>query len=87
MNGYPGIDMYAIGDPASLQRVGKTLYGGANYYRYDTLSNITGVLDYPFVGPAAEHYHILNSNFDGDTSLHKLNYRLISTDRSQRPRQ
>jgi hypothetical protein len=81
MNGYPAIEMYSAVNPARLIKSGATLLGGADYYRYDTIDVNTSELEFPFKGSAAEHYRILNTNINGDTSLHKFRYRLMSSDK------
>ena len=77
MNGYPSIEMYSNKDPAALQKNGKTLYGGADYFRYDSVTVNTYDLGYPFKGSHAEAYKIINTNINGDTTLHRLNYRRL----------
>jgi hypothetical protein len=74
MNGYPLVEMYSSYDPATLQKFGKTLIGGANYYRYspNDISNFGA--NYIIHGSVTETYKIMSSIFQGDTTVRRLNF-------------
>lgn len=76
INGFPTIEIYSPFDPAFLQKNGVTLFGGADFYRYDTENAPTNeYLGYPFTGRWTERYRILNTNISGDTTVHKLRFK------------
>ena len=78
INGYPTVEMYSNYDLPALQKYGKTLIGGADFYQYDAGQINTQVKDFPLNGMLMNHYKILNTNINGDTSLHKLAYSLVN---------
>ena len=74
LNGNPKIELYSAYSIPELQQLGKTLLGGALFYRYDDVDvNVRPTDDYIGGTPQAV-YRILNTNFQGDTTLHKLSY-------------
>ncbi|HEY4209563.1 MAG TPA: hypothetical protein VGM31_22210, partial [Puia sp.] len=77
MNGYPRIEMFSAYDLASMQTLQKTLIGGADFYQYEATGINTHHQDFPVRGMIKDHYRIINTNFRGDTTLHKLKYRLL----------
>lgn len=78
INGYPNVEMYSSFDLPFLQGNGKTLIGGADFYKYDATEINTHDKDFPVKGTLFDHYKNLNTNIRGDTSLHKFKYTLLS---------
>ncbi len=78
-NGYPIVEMYSSYDLSALQYLGKTLIGGATFYRYDVTDVNTERKDYPLIGIPSAKYINSNTNFKGDTSLHKFRYQPLAT--------
>jgi len=72
MNGYPTIDMFSSYDIPTLVADGKTLIGGANFYRFVAQGIYTHDQDYPLNGAVTPPIRVLNTIIRGDTSLHKL---------------
>jgi len=72
MNGYPTIDMFSSYDIPTLVADGKTLIGGANFYRFVAQGIYTHDQDYPLNGTVTPPIRVLNTIIRGDTSLHKL---------------
>jgi len=86
MNGYPNIEMYGTSKPEALQKNGETLFGSADYYRYDNATLNTNDANFPFrKGLQTEHYKIYNTNIGGEATLHKLSYQLLSSGRQDPP--
>lgn len=74
INGNPKIELYSTYSIPQLQQLGKTLLGGALFYRYDDEDVNLRPTDYYIGGTPQAVYRILNTNFNGDTTLHKLSY-------------
>jgi hypothetical protein len=77
-NGYPHIEMHSAYDLPTLQRARKTLLGGADLYLYQPMGK--GSSDPAWLlGPGySARYKNLNTLIQGDTSLHKLKFTLVS---------
>lgn len=78
VNGYPRIEMRSAYDLPALQRFGKTLIGGSDFYLYQPMGK--GTQDPAWLlGPGYNaRYKNFNTHIGGDTSLHKLKYTLIN---------
>lgn len=74
INGYPAIDMYSGFDPATLQREGRTLIGGATFHRFEVHDLNTHWTGYLLNGDVEATERIINTNIGGDTSLHALKF-------------
>ena len=78
INGYPTVEMYGHYDLPYLQQAHKTLLGGADYYWSGINDENNYGRDDLINNTWLSHAKILNSNFQGDTSLHKLKYLNLS---------
>ncbi|HEX3934074.1 MAG TPA: hypothetical protein VHW43_05310, partial [Puia sp.] len=74
INGYPSIDIYSGFDPATLQKNGRTLLGGATFHRFKVQDINTHWTDFPLIGDVDATEKIINTNIKGDTSLHPLKF-------------
>ncbi|HVU57463.1 MAG TPA: glycosyl hydrolase family 28-related protein [Puia sp.] len=77
MNGYPHIDMYSSFDIPALQKNNKTLIGGSLLHRYMDKDVYNLGVNYLLNDANTENYIIRNSNFNGDTTLHKLKFKAL----------
>ena len=74
INGYPSIDIFSGFDPATLQKNGRTLLGGATFHRFKVQNINTHWTDFTLNGDADATERIVNTNIKGDTSLHPLKF-------------
>ncbi len=68
MNGYPDVEMYSSYSLPDLLKNGKTLLGGAWFYRTDTVNTPFSDRGYPFRGNWQERYRIFSNHFNGDNA-------------------
>ncbi|HEY4290098.1 MAG TPA: glycosyl hydrolase family 28-related protein [Puia sp.] len=78
VNGYPTIEMFSAYDPPYLQKFNKNLIGGAQFYQSESTDVNIRPTDFLLDENYIRKYKILNTNFHGDTSLHKLKYQVLS---------
>jgi hypothetical protein len=74
MNGFPTVEMFSSYSPDSLQLYGKTLIGGALFYRQDADQVSPYERSLLPDGTTSLPYKILSTNLRGDTSLHKMRF-------------
>lgn len=74
INGYPKVEMHSSYDLPSLQKAGKTLIGGADFYLHEMVDKNIHEPAYFLGSPSSAVYRNLNTQITGDTSLHKLRY-------------
>ncbi|HVS96266.1 MAG TPA: glycosyl hydrolase family 28-related protein [Puia sp.] len=72
MNGFPTVDIFSCYDIGTLLADGKTLIGGANFYRFTAQGIYTHDQDFPLNGTVLLPIRIANTHIRGDTTLHRL---------------
>lgn len=72
MNGSPTVEMFSGYDIPTLLADGKTLIGGAIFYRFVAQGVNTHDVDFPLNGDVLPAVRIINTNIRGDTNLHPL---------------
>lgn len=79
INGNPRVEMYSSHPLPELLQCGKTLLGGALFFQTADVDVNLRPTDYFVSGTPQLAYRVLNTNFKGDTSLHKLSYIPLTT--------
>jgi hypothetical protein len=79
INGYPAVEMHSAYDLPYLQKYGKTLIGGADFYLHDLINKNNHESAYLLGSSSSVRYRNFNTLIGGDTSLHKLKYLILST--------
>ena len=74
INGYPSVEMHSSYDLGYLQKTGKTLIGGADFYLHAMPDGNMHEPAYFLGSPYLTRFRNVNTQINGDTTLHKLRY-------------